>query len=183
MHRLLILALLWLAAPSVAAGAAGGSGRLGAAGHDSVRGARHLPGGGQGRPGGGRQGLRRAQAGRARAGGRPDALRHRVQHQGLHRDRARHPGGRGEGPMGRAGHRLPAVVPDVGPLRHARDDGARSAGAPQRPRASAPGDLLWWPASTYNRKEIAQRLRYMPLATSFRSAYAYDNVCIWSPVK
>jgi CubicO group peptidase (beta-lactamase class C family) len=38
------------------------------------------------------------------------------------------------------------------------------------------GDLLWWPASTYNRKEIAQRLRYVPLATSFRSAYAYDNV-------
>jgi CubicO group peptidase (beta-lactamase class C family) len=38
------------------------------------------------------------------------------------------------------------------------------------------GDLLWWPASTYNRREIAQRLRYIPLATSFRSAYAYDNV-------
>lgn len=38
------------------------------------------------------------------------------------------------------------------------------------------GDLLWWPASTYSRREIAQRLRYLPLATSFRSAYAYDNV-------
>src|SRR5258708_36620634 len=38
------------------------------------------------------------------------------------------------------------------------------------------GDLLWWPPSTYNRKEIAQRLRFIPLATSFRSAYAYDNV-------
>jgi CubicO group peptidase (beta-lactamase class C family) len=38
------------------------------------------------------------------------------------------------------------------------------------------GDLLWWPASTYNRREIAARLRYVPLATSFRSAYAYDNV-------
>ncbi len=38
------------------------------------------------------------------------------------------------------------------------------------------GDLLWWPSSTYNRREIAQRLRYLPLATSFRSAYAYDNV-------
>ena len=38
------------------------------------------------------------------------------------------------------------------------------------------GDLLWWPASTYNRKEIAQRLRYIQPATSFRSAYAYDNV-------
>jgi len=38
------------------------------------------------------------------------------------------------------------------------------------------GDLLWWPTSSYDRKEIARRLRYLPLATSFRSAYAYDNV-------
>jgi CubicO group peptidase (beta-lactamase class C family) len=38
------------------------------------------------------------------------------------------------------------------------------------------GDLLWWPPSTYNRREIAQRLRFIPPATSFRSAYAYDNV-------
>ncbi len=38
------------------------------------------------------------------------------------------------------------------------------------------GDLLWWPESTYDRKEIARRLRYIPLETSFRSAYAYDNV-------
>lgn len=38
------------------------------------------------------------------------------------------------------------------------------------------GDLLWWPESTYDRKEIARRLRYIKPATSFRSAYAYDNV-------
>jgi CubicO group peptidase (beta-lactamase class C family) len=38
------------------------------------------------------------------------------------------------------------------------------------------GDLLWWPTSTYDRREIMRRLRYIPLATSFRSAYAYDNV-------
>ncbi len=38
------------------------------------------------------------------------------------------------------------------------------------------GDLLIWPASTYTRKEIVQRLRYLEPATSFRSAYAYDNV-------
>ena len=38
------------------------------------------------------------------------------------------------------------------------------------------GDLLWWPPSTYNRAEIAQRLRFIKPATSFRSAYAYDNV-------
>jgi CubicO group peptidase (beta-lactamase class C family) len=38
------------------------------------------------------------------------------------------------------------------------------------------GDLLWWPPSTYTRKEIAARLRYIRPATGFRSAYAYDNV-------
>jgi CubicO group peptidase (beta-lactamase class C family) len=38
------------------------------------------------------------------------------------------------------------------------------------------GDLLWWPSSTYDRKEIARRLRYIKPATSFRSAFAYDNV-------
>src|SRR5260221_11401290 len=38
------------------------------------------------------------------------------------------------------------------------------------------GDLLWWPASTYDRKEIARRLRYIKPETSFRTAYAYDNV-------
>jgi CubicO group peptidase (beta-lactamase class C family) len=38
------------------------------------------------------------------------------------------------------------------------------------------GDLLWWPSSTYDRKEIARRLRFVQPATSFRSAYAYDNV-------
>ena len=38
------------------------------------------------------------------------------------------------------------------------------------------GDLLWWPPSTYDRKEIARRLRFIRPATSFRTAYAYDNV-------
>jgi CubicO group peptidase (beta-lactamase class C family) len=38
------------------------------------------------------------------------------------------------------------------------------------------GDLLWWPPTTYDRKEVTRRLRSIPLATSFRSAYAYDNV-------
>ena len=38
------------------------------------------------------------------------------------------------------------------------------------------GDLLWWPPSTYTRGEIARRLKNIPLATSFRGAYAYDNV-------
>ena len=38
------------------------------------------------------------------------------------------------------------------------------------------GDLLWWPESTYDRREIVRRLRFIRPATSFRSAYAYDNV-------
>lgn len=38
------------------------------------------------------------------------------------------------------------------------------------------GDLLLFPETTYSRREIVGRLRHVPLATSFRSAYAYDNV-------
>ena len=38
------------------------------------------------------------------------------------------------------------------------------------------GDLLWWPPTTYTRNEVARRLKSVPLATSFRSTYAYDNV-------
>jgi CubicO group peptidase (beta-lactamase class C family) len=38
------------------------------------------------------------------------------------------------------------------------------------------GDLLWWPPTTYDRQAIARRLRFIKPATSFRSAYAYDNV-------
>jgi CubicO group peptidase (beta-lactamase class C family) len=37
------------------------------------------------------------------------------------------------------------------------------------------GDLLWW-HSDYDRKEIVHRLRTLRPVTSFRSAYAYDNV-------
>ena len=32
-----------------------------------------------------------------------------------------------------------------------------------------------WPQSTYDRKEIVRRLRFIRPATSFRAAYAYDN--------
>ena len=38
------------------------------------------------------------------------------------------------------------------------------------------GDLLLWPTSSYTRREIAGRLRFIRPATSFRSAYAYDNM-------
>ena len=38
------------------------------------------------------------------------------------------------------------------------------------------GDLLGWPPSTRSREEIVRRIRYLKPATSFRSAYAYDNV-------
>jgi len=38
------------------------------------------------------------------------------------------------------------------------------------------GDLLLWPETTYDRGEIVRRLRFIRPATSFRSAYAYDNM-------
>jgi CubicO group peptidase (beta-lactamase class C family) len=38
------------------------------------------------------------------------------------------------------------------------------------------GDLLWWPPVTYTRAEAVRRLRHLPLATSFRGSFAYDNV-------
>ena len=38
------------------------------------------------------------------------------------------------------------------------------------------GDLLWWPTTTFSTDDIINRLRYVKPATSFRSAYAYDNL-------
>lgn len=38
------------------------------------------------------------------------------------------------------------------------------------------GDLLFFPPTTYTRKELIQQLRHIKPATSFRSGYAYDNV-------
>jgi CubicO group peptidase (beta-lactamase class C family) len=38
------------------------------------------------------------------------------------------------------------------------------------------GDLLFWPATTFTTREIVERLRFVPLATSFRADYAYDNI-------
>jgi CubicO group peptidase (beta-lactamase class C family) len=38
------------------------------------------------------------------------------------------------------------------------------------------GDLLIWPESTYSRRGILERLRFVKPATSFRGAYAYDNI-------
>lgn len=38
------------------------------------------------------------------------------------------------------------------------------------------GDLLIWPGTDLDRTELVRRLRHVPLATSFRAQYAYDNV-------
>jgi CubicO group peptidase (beta-lactamase class C family) len=38
------------------------------------------------------------------------------------------------------------------------------------------GDLMFWPPTTFTRRELSERLRFIAPATSFRSAYAYDNV-------
>ena len=38
------------------------------------------------------------------------------------------------------------------------------------------GDLMFVPASTISRAEVVRRIRHLKPATSFRSAYAYDNI-------
>jgi CubicO group peptidase (beta-lactamase class C family) len=38
------------------------------------------------------------------------------------------------------------------------------------------GDLLWWPPTSYDRKEIVKRLRFVRPSTSFRASTAYDNL-------
>jgi CubicO group peptidase (beta-lactamase class C family) len=38
------------------------------------------------------------------------------------------------------------------------------------------GDLMFWPATDLKPAEIIRRIRYIPLAASFRSKYAYDNL-------
>lgn len=38
------------------------------------------------------------------------------------------------------------------------------------------GDLLQFPPSNYTRKEMTEKLRYVPLKTSFRNNFAYDNI-------
>lgn len=38
------------------------------------------------------------------------------------------------------------------------------------------GDLLFVPASTYSTREVVERLRELPLATGFRSTFAYENI-------
>ena len=90
---------------------------------------------GQGRTGRAGQGLRRAQARRSDPRRRADALRHRLEHQGLHGHGAR-PARRGrQDRMGRPGHALSPLVPDVGPVRHPRDDRPRPPRPQERPRA------------------------------------------------
>ncbi len=38
------------------------------------------------------------------------------------------------------------------------------------------GDLLYWPTTSYSTKEVAQRLKDVPITGSFRARYAYDNI-------
>ncbi len=38
------------------------------------------------------------------------------------------------------------------------------------------GDLLQFPPSNYTRAEIVRKIRFLPLITSFRNDYAYDNI-------
>lgn len=38
------------------------------------------------------------------------------------------------------------------------------------------GDLLFWPTTDFSTRDVVERLKDVPLTTSFRSAYAYDNI-------
>ena len=38
------------------------------------------------------------------------------------------------------------------------------------------GDLLYWPTTTYSSREVAERLKDVPLTGGFREQYAYDNI-------
>lgn len=38
------------------------------------------------------------------------------------------------------------------------------------------GDLLFWPGSDYSTEEVVRRLKDVPLKSSFRERYAYDNI-------
>lgn len=38
------------------------------------------------------------------------------------------------------------------------------------------GDLLYWPTTNYSNREVAERLRYVPIKGGFREQYAYDNI-------
>lgn len=38
------------------------------------------------------------------------------------------------------------------------------------------GDMLLFPPSSYNRKEIVEKIRLLPLKYDFRTTYAYDNI-------
>ena len=38
------------------------------------------------------------------------------------------------------------------------------------------GDLLYWPTTTYTNKEVAERLKDVPIKGGFRYQYAYDNI-------
>jgi CubicO group peptidase (beta-lactamase class C family) len=38
------------------------------------------------------------------------------------------------------------------------------------------GDLLYWPTTSYSNREVAERLKDVPLSGSFRGQYAYDNI-------
>ena len=58
----------------------------------------------------------------------------RLDRQGVHRRRSRHPDRAGQDELGRQGHRPSARIPDVRSVGHARDDDPRSARASQRPR-------------------------------------------------
>ena len=120
-----------------------------------------------------RQGLRRPRARQAGSRRHHDALRHRLDHQGDDRRGHRHAGGRGQGPLGRSRHELPADAssssdPWVTREITVRDLLTHRAGLPN-------ADYLWY-GTNNSTAEILRRVRYVEPAYSLRSSFIYQNV-------
>ncbi len=119
-----------------------------------------------------RQRLRRADAGQAGPGRRAHTLRHRLLLQGVHRRGRRDARRRGQGPVGRSRHEVPAGLPALRPLRHPRDHRPRPA------RATAAGSraetCLVRPGLRPRRDP--PRVRFLEPSWSFRSHFGYQNI-------
>jgi hypothetical protein len=115
------------------------------------------------------------EARQAREGRRAHHVRHRLQHQGVHRGGAEHAAGRGQAEdQDRVIDHLPwfrMSDPYVTREMRIRDLLAHRSGL-----SLGAGDLLYWPTTTYSHREVAERLRDVPLTGGFREQYAYDNI-------
>ena len=102
-------------------------------------------------------------------------LRHRLEHEGLHRGRPGPARGRRQARLGRPGDAAPSGLRDVRPVRVAGDDGPRPGHPPRGPRARR-GRPPVVAADDLHARRDRGGVRYVKPASSFRSRYAYNNV-------